>query len=140
MSYTGLTMRVLSTTGFFLLASAVAFAGNARFGQTILRVQGDSKAQTVFTPDSSMIVLHAEIFEMSIGTKLTATWTAIKTDVAPPNYVITSADVEIKQVVTSDEANFSLSKPDTGWPVGDYKVDLSINGQVATSVSFKIAN
>ena len=27
----------------------------------------------------------------------------------------------------------------TGWPVGEYKVYLSINGQVATSVTFTVA-
>jgi hypothetical protein len=133
-------MRLLfSTIGLFLLASAVAFAADGRFGQTTLAVEGGSQAQTVFAPDTPKIVLHAEILEMPIGTKLTATWIAVKTDVAPANYKIESADLEVKQAVASDETSFWVTKPDAGWPVGDYKVDLSINGQVATSVSFKVA-
>jgi hypothetical protein len=116
----------------------VAFAADGRFGQTTLAVEG-GKVQTVFAPDTPKIVLHAEIFEMPVGTRLTATWIAVKTEAAPANYKIESADVEIKQAVASDETSFWLTKPTAGWPVGDYKVDLSINGQVATSVSFEVA-
>ena len=133
-------MRLLSLTiGLFLFASAVAIAGNGRFGDTTLAAEGSTKAQTVFTPDTAKIVLHAKILDMPAGTKLTAAWIAVKTDVAPANYEIISAEVETKQAAASDEAEFFLTKPDTGWPIGDYKVDLSINGQVATSITFKVA-
>jgi hypothetical protein len=108
-------MRLFSLTiGLFLLASALAFAANGRFGETTLAAEGGSGAQTVFTPETPKIVLRAQILEMPIGTKLTATWIAVKTDVAPANYKIDSADVEIKQAVASDETSFWLTKPNAG--------------------------
>ena len=132
-------MRLFSAMIGLLLLASFAFAANGRFGETTLAVEGSTKAQTVFTPDTPKIVLHAKILDMPAGTKLTAAWIAVKTDVAPANYEIISADVETKLTAASDDAEFFLTKPDAGWPMGDYKVDLSINGQVATSVSFKIA-
>ena len=132
-------MRLFSAVIGLLLLASVAFAANGRFAQTRLSVQGSGEAQTVFTPDTPMITLQAEILEMPIGTKLTATLVAVKTDAASPNYEIASADLEINHESASDQTSFTLSKPDAGWPVGDYKVSLSINGQVATSLLFKIA-
>jgi len=43
-------------------------------------------------------------------------------------------------VKDEDEASFSLSKPTNGWPVGDYRVDLLIDGTKAKSVAFKVAD
>lgn len=130
-------MRMFPAIVLFLLASAVALAGDGQFVQTALCVEGDSAARTVFSPDTAVIVLRAEMIDMPVGTKLSATWVAMKAEGAPENYEIGSADLEIKQA--SHKASFTLSKPDKGWPVGDYKVSLSINGQVATSLHFKIA-
>ena len=40
-----------------------------------------------------------------------------------------------------DAANVtgSLSKPNAGWPVGKYRVDLSIDGKVVGTAHFKIS-
>lgn len=133
-------MRFVSlAVGLFLVASTVASAADGRFGRTAIGIEGGSGPQDVFTPDTSKIVLSAEILDMPAGTTLTATWIAVKTEVAPANFQITSADTATKQAVTSDVVTFFMTKPDAGWPVGDYKVDLSINGNVATSVPFTIA-
>jgi hypothetical protein len=130
-------MRLFSAIVLFLLASTVAHAGDARFGQVVLGVEGDSTARTVFAPDTPAIVLRADITDILVGTRLTATWVAVSAEGAAANYQIASADLEIKQA--SGQASFTVSRPDKGWPVGDYKVSLSINGQVATSLLFKIA-
>jgi hypothetical protein len=131
-------MRLLSPiVGLAMLVSTVAFAESPHFGQTALAL-GDAKtAQTVFAPDAAKIVLHVQIVDMTEGTKLTADWIAVKTDVAPANFKIDSATTELEE--DAEEATFSMSKPNAGWPVGDYKVDLSINGKVTTSVPFKVA-
>jgi hypothetical protein len=38
-----------------------------------------------------------------------------------------------------NQADFSLTKPNAGWPAGDYRVELSINGKHASTVHFKVA-
>ena len=113
-----------------------AAAGEPRFGQTAFTVADGSVAQLVFKPDTPKITLHAELLDVAKGTTLIASWIAEKTEVAPPNYKIDSA------AVTSGigaDATFSLSKPDNGWPAGDYRVELSINGVPAKSAKFQIA-
>jgi hypothetical protein len=38
-----------------------------------------------------------------------------------------------------NKVQFSFSKPTAGWPVGDYRVDLFLDGKKATDVKFKVA-
>ena len=119
----------------------VAFAAHAKpeFGDlTFSTKKMDGDAQTVFKSDTPNIFLHAEIDDVDAGTKLSATWIAEKTDKAPPNTRIDSAVVVADD--DTDFADFELSKPNAGWPVGDYRVDLSIDGSPAGSAHFKIAD
>jgi hypothetical protein len=139
-SHKGNIMRIFPAIAAVLLClSNAAFAGEPRFGQTAFSLQNGTSAQTVFAPDAPTIVLHAEVQDMPKGAKIAADWIAVKTDVAPANYKIDSAAIEIDKDIASDEASFSLSRPNAGWPVGDYRVDLSINGKVAKSAPFKVA-
>ena len=74
--------------------------------------------------------------DVSEGETLGAVWIAEKTSVAPPNYKIDSIEAPAED---AKEFSFSLSKPDTGWPVGDYRVDLTIDGKFAKSAHFAVA-
>ena len=54
-----------------------------------------------------------------------------------------SANTKIDETtVTADEENFhgafSLSKPDKGWPVGKYKVEIYDEDELVTTVKFTI--
>jgi len=55
---------------------------------------------------------------------------------APANYKIDSVDLTAGALV--NVANFSLSKPTAGWPVGSYRVDLFIDGKPAGHKHFVI--
>jgi hypothetical protein len=133
-------MRIVPAIAAVLLClSSAAFAGEPRFGQTAFALESGTAAQTVFAPDAPKIVLHVQVQDIPKGAKITADWIAVKTDVAPANYKIDSATLDIDRDIASDESSFSLSRPNAGWPVGDYKVDLSINGKVAKSPTFKVA-
>lgn len=55
--------------------------------------------------------------------------------VAPANYTIDKVDLNVGE---NTEADSQLSKPTAGWPVGTYRVDLSIDGTVADSAPFSI--
>ena len=79
------TMRLISAIVLILLASTVTYAGDARFGQVVLGVEGDSTARTVFAPDTPVIVLRAEIIDILVGTRLTATWVAVSAEGAAAN-------------------------------------------------------
>ena len=125
---------LLGSLGLFVACAAQA---NPAFGDLTFSSQKNGDAQTVFSPDTPKIFLHADVDDAVAGTKLTATWIAEKTDKAPPNTRIDS----IVQVADDDTdfADFTLSKPNAGWPVGNYRVDLSIDGSPAGSAHFQIS-
>ena len=129
--------RMLSIIGGLLLAAS-AQAAEPHFGNLVFTADADSSlAKEVFATDTAKIYLKVELEDIEQDTKVSAAWIAEKTDVAPPNYRIDSTDLTAKSGM--NEATFSLSKPTAGWPVGDYRVDLSINGKVATSGNFRVA-
>jgi hypothetical protein len=133
-------MRILPVIAAALFCiSGAAFAGEPRIGQTAFVLDGGNSAQTVFAPDAPKIVLHAQIQDMPKGAKVSADWIAVKTNAAPANYKIDSATYELDNDMPTGEATFDLSRPNAGWPVGDYRVDVSINGKVVKSPEFKVA-
>jgi hypothetical protein len=119
-----------------LLAIDTAWAGEPRYGQAAFSMPDSKSAQLVFKPDTPKIVLHVELLDVPKGTTLAADWIAEKTEVAPANYKIDSAETAAGK---SDEVEFTLSKPNTGWPTGDYRVELSIDGEHAKTVRFQVA-
>ena len=129
---------IKSIAALALLVSTSALADAPHFGRTALATEDGASAQSAFAPDTPKIVLHVEILDMPQDTKIAADWIAVKTDAAPPNFKITSAEKDLDDDVEDDEMSFSLTKPDSGWPVGDYKVDLSIDGKTVKSVPFRI--
>jgi hypothetical protein len=131
----------MKTSAFAMMISGLLMAGAANgsepgYGRTAFSVVDSSTAQAVFKPDTAGIVLHVELVDVPEGEKLGAIWIAEKTSVAPPNYKIDSVEAPAED---SKEFSFSLSKPDAGWPVGDYRVDLTINGKIAKSAHFAVA-
>jgi hypothetical protein len=129
--------RMLSVLCGLLLATA-AQAAEPHFGDLVFSASAESgDAKDVFATDTPKIYLRAELEDVDQDTKVSAAWIAEKTDAAPPNYKIDSTDLTAKSGM--DVATFSLSKPNAGWPAGDYRVELSINGKPATSAHFKVA-
>ncbi|MDB5561858.1 MAG: hypothetical protein JWN11_1276 [Hyphomicrobiales bacterium] len=123
--------------GAFVLLAATAAQADPHIGQTAFSLMDSNTSQDVFKPDTPKVVLHAELVELPDGTKVAADWIAEKTDVVPANYKVDSAEIVATSAI--NEATFSMTKPNAGWPVGDYRVDLSIDGKSAISVKFKIA-
>jgi hypothetical protein len=118
-----------------LLTVTAAYANEPGYGRLAFSAPDSKTAQDQFRPDAAKVVLHAELMDVPEGVKLGATWIAEKTSVAPPNYKIDSAELVAEG---TNEASFSLSKPDAGWPVGDYRVDLSIDGKTVKSAHFSV--
>lgn len=137
------TVATVARAAMILAASGMLLAGQAqaaepRYADVLLSdVKDGGAAKKVYARDTAKIFLSAKLVDVSAGAKLTAVWIAEKTKVAAPNYRIDSADVTVGAL--TNRVHFSLSKPTAGWPEGDYRVELLINGKPATSVRFKVA-
>ncbi len=121
-----------------MLLVTQAQAGEPRYTDILLSDQkDDGKPLQVFKPTTAKIFLSTKLADVPTGAKLTGAWIAEKTGVAPPNYKIDTAELTVGPLM--NRANFSMTKPNAGWPAGDYRVELTINGKLATTVRFKVA-
>ena len=80
--------------------------------------------------------MNAKLVDVPSGSTLKSEWIAEKTKVAPPNYKIDGAEVKVGPLMNN--VDFNMSKPNAGWPVGDYRVDLFINGKPAGNAKFQV--
>ncbi len=86
---------------------------------------GDVPPQSVFARDTPKILVGLAVRDVKPGDTMTATWIAEDTNASPKNYTIASVSIPLGSSAT---VSSSLSKPDAGWPAGQYRVDFSYNG------------
>ncbi len=97
-----------------------------------------SKApKATFSTDTPKIWVFFGLEGFPAGSKIKGVWICEKSEGIEPNYKIDEAGLTVGPPLNT--GNFSLSKPATGWPVGDYRVDLYIGEQIKEGVKFKIA-
>jgi hypothetical protein len=107
--------------------------------EAVIAVDSETKPTDVFSP--TVAKLHA--FFRSTGTekgdRLRGVWIAEDVGSAAP------ANTKIDEAtITADQEDFygafSLTKPDKGWPVGKYKVEIYLNDELVTTVKFSIVD
>ncbi|HLY57939.1 MAG TPA: hypothetical protein VKS60_20420 [Stellaceae bacterium] len=92
---------------------------------------------TKFAPDTADIFCVLE-FEGSDTVKAIRGM-LIAVDVgakAPPNFKVLEKTLDFNN--DSGNAKFDFSKPNAGWPVGKYKVDVYLNDKLAKSAPFTV--
>jgi hypothetical protein len=93
-----------------------------------------------FKPDDTFAVL-VFLSEPKVGTKLKAIWTIVDAgDMQGKKLLEKKIELTpevIKGVKEANRINFSLTH-DNPYPVGDYKVDIYLNGDLAKTVEFEI--
>ncbi len=130
------TLRMLVVTSAVASASSVWASG---FEDVIIsNAKNADETETTLPADSAAIYLSADVTDdVSSGSKITVSWIAVDTNgVAPANYKIDESSFNIGSVENRPDA--SLSKPNAGFPVGRYKVVLSVDGKAMETVEFSI--
>lgn len=89
-----------------------------------------------FTLDTAAIHAVAKIEGGKPNTKVTGTFISVDA-ISIPNYEINTADAVLQKEGTTN-AHFSLSKPNNGWPAGNYKIDVFIDGKKVGSAPFSV--
>ena len=123
-----------------LVVSSLACAfGNTELGLTNLRMafdQDGNNPTTTFAP-SDVFYAVADLANAPQGTKVEAKWTAVNAADTEPNLEFQTQTLDITEESFSGTIYFELSN-DEGWPTGQYKVDLYLNGNLAQSAEFNV--
>src|SRR5258706_272935 len=126
---------VLALSGFYHPETEAA---SPRYADLVLSDSKGGNAKSTFKPQTAKIFLNAKLVEVPTGAKVKSEWIAVDTGgAAPPHYRIDSVEMTVGPLINNVDFNFS--KPTAGWPVGDYRVDLFIDGKPAGNVKFKVA-
>jgi hypothetical protein len=100
------------------------------------------EAKSTFTKTTPMIYFVCSSSNIQKSQSVKSVWIAADThNAAPANYKIDEKTIQVPDNFTSDQtftANFSLSKPNNGWPAGNYHVDLYVNNQLIQSMKFNV--
>jgi D-serine deaminase-like pyridoxal phosphate-dependent protein len=124
----------------FSTATAIASMASAGgFENIILSSEKDAKAtEGTFAADTAKLFVSADLTDdVKSNSKINVAWIAVDTGgAAPANFKIDESNFDAG--VIDNHIDASLSKPDQGWPVGAYKVILSVNGKSMESVDFSI--
>jgi len=107
--------------------------------QAILVATPERKPAESFKTDQATIYLLWKGETLTKGEKVRAVWLAEDVgDAAPKDTKIDEYTVEAAG--PKSEGTMSLSKPDAGWPVGKYRVELYVGDELKLKVPFTIQN
>ncbi len=127
-----------SLTIFFgvVTCAFVARAGDVRV-KAVLATGIDDEPTTSFAPDTPAFHALFKTKGAEDGTKLRALWIAEDVgDTAPENSKIDEKTLTLPG--DTDDGDFSLSKPEKGWPSGKYRLEIYANGTLATTLKFTV--
>ena len=127
-----------------LVAVLLLPIGNVSGQTTAIRVRSavatDDKnnvtERTLFPASTGTIYISTTLSDLPAGAKVSASWVAIKTDQLEKN---TKFHETTKQMGPGSFRYFFNFKPAKSWPIGTYRVDISVNGTVERSVQFQVS-
>ncbi|MET0101330.1 MAG: clostripain-related cysteine peptidase [Sedimenticola sp.] len=90
-----------------------------------------------FNSNTPEIHALAVLQQAEPGTRVKGTWISVDA-IATPNYEIASKEFTLDKPGQA-RLHFALSRPDNGWPAGNYRLYLYINDQLAGAAPFSVA-
>mgnify|MGYP000028113112 CR=1 FL=1 len=145
---------LLSLTLCFLSFSTALFAETTPQIDTILTDQyvdnHPGAAKESFTKDTPVLYVFWTSHQLKEGQKIKSVWIADDTNnVAPPNYKIDEAEMALQPGMVGElishlpdnqwSGKFKISKPNSGWPLGKYHMDIYVDNNLVKSIKFNIA-
>ncbi|HWX55155.1 MAG TPA: hypothetical protein VN176_11255 [Verrucomicrobiae bacterium] len=118
-------------------------SGQARVTQAVLGLGTTEKYEIVnptseFKPDTPKIYCAWKVEGAKSGTPVRGVWIAVDVgSVAPPNYKIDEATFT-PPIGSPDNGSFALSKPNTGFPPGKYRLEIYLDKTLAKTLSFTV--
>jgi hypothetical protein len=124
-----------------LLIAAVISASVARAGdvkvKAVMTTGPEDEPTTTFAPDTPKLYATFKTKGLQDGDKLRGVWIAEDVgDAAPKGSKIDEKTLDAEG--DTDDGVFSLKKPNKGWPVGKYRLEIYVGDELATKVKFTI--
>jgi len=122
------------------LACNAVTGGEQRMSLENLRMAFDEDGNnptTVFSPSDTFYVV-GDLYDAPAGTILDANWLAVQIEDYEENELIYEQTIEdFTEESFTGTIFFQLSN-DSGWPIGEYKVDVFLDGNFVESVTFRV--
>ncbi len=119
-----------------LVVAALACGGNfttANIGDAWLTTDEAGENRTTVFPQDAMFNLFIELKNAPDDTQIKASWIAVNAEGYDPNTSI----YDTEYTSGDDTIRFYLTNEDP-WPVGSYKVDIYLNGNLDRSLPFTV--
>lgn len=131
------SLKPLSLLVGILMLAALACSFNfstAKINEAVLaRDEEGAEPTTVFAPDDTFYLI-VDLANAPDDTSVRATWTAVAVEGADPNTFLDESELTTESgILTYNLTNDGL------WPVGTYKVDLYLNGELERTLDFEVA-
>lgn len=136
------TIAATVCLGILLGACPAATAGqgritNAQLGTGVTPTYDIVGPTTEFSPDTAKIYCAWKADGLKSGTQLRGVWIAEDVgNAAPANFKIDEAS--FTSAGNSAQGSFALSKPNKGFPVGKYRLEIYIGSDMAKTVPFVV--
>lgn len=120
-----------------VIALLVIFGGGPRVSNVVTSSEIDLDTfeplvkTSTFSTSTPEIFVTFDIDGYDIGTIVVGEWHYLTEEQLID-------DVTLSTAYDSQVAYFSLTKPFAGWPVGEYRLDILIDGEVIESVEFEV--
>ena len=105
----------------------------ANIGDAWLSNDAEGNNRTTTFSQSDVMNLFVDLKNAPDDTELKVTWIAVNADGVDPNFTIN----ESSYVSGDDIIHFDLSN-DNLWPVGSYKADIYLNGELDRTLTFEV--
>lgn len=121
-----------------LISMTACVLTTANFTELTMASEVDANQKPVvktntFSTDTPVIYVTGTLNNAPEGTVVVTSWYYLEND----SYLFIDG-VSMGFVDSSTDFSFSLSRPTTGWPVGDYKVELIIDEAKTSTITFKV--
>ena len=95
---------------------------------------GDERTRT-YTPDETFYCI-TELVDADVGSQVRAVWVALPGEDSETD---TQTDVAETTLETGNgPLTFEAAPPESGWATGPYRLDLYLDGETKTSVTFSV--
>lgn len=112
-------------------------AGAPRFAKVVITDDKERAVEkTVFTPDTPAFYAVYVLADVPPNTPVKAVWFGENLQGYQPDIKI--GEYELPLGGPKNEGNFSVGRPDKGWPIGTYRVELFIAGNPAHTARFRV--